>query len=306
MNKFFRLGFTECTLTLLNHVTDFTDNVNEKFVTNCRRHMLWHLYRSAGVYDKSVKWVEEGKDFTIHEHADPIIQSEVYNSLLVDWWNAIHKSDLLQFNCHYILPINQPDHTKESMMDKMDSSLPPHVDVSLAVTDGMYTRFKHQGHKFGLDIPLGNSLRPHVITKQLEGKNILIVNNFASHIQNWIKSSGNSIPIHPERNVKVNNVYAVDTPCNFFNTGPDDNCLTTVDVILDKCSKYDYDIAIVAVGGISIPIATRLPAKQAVYTVGSLLRYVFPFKGEVPNKYRPSRWSEIENGRYWTDLHGTA
>jgi hypothetical protein len=305
MNKFFRLGFTECTLVMLKHATNIVDNVNDKFVSNCRRHMLWHLYRSAGVYDKDVTWVENSKDFTIHEHAEPIIRSETYNTLLEEWWNAIHNSDLLQFNCHYILPINTPGYTKEALMEKMDSYLPPHIDVALCTQDGMYHRSNHQGESFGLNIPYGNSLRPHVVAKQLEGKNILIVNNFASHIQKWIKSSGNKISL-PRHDVRINNVYAVDTPCNFFNTGPGSNCLSTLDIILDKCSKYNYDIAIVAVGGISIPIATRLSAKQAVYTVGSLLRYIFPFKGEVPLEYRPKRWSEIEEGRYWTDIHGTS
>jgi hypothetical protein len=157
----------------------------------------------------------------------------------------------------------------------------------------------------------------------MKNKNILVISPFASLFKSQIEN-GNCKKIYPYM-PDIGKISIYHNIYTFFNDGPDNNILETVEKLVADIKKIDndqYDSAIISCGAYSNLIAKELyDIDKNVLTIGADLQ---PYLGvsnsrvkeyheknniqinrpecwirEIPDDYKPKNYKKIENGCYW-------
>lgn len=185
-----------------------------------------------------------------------------------------------------------------------------------------YDRNKDNFINFINDLNIKNNIYMgnEFIYNLIKDKDVLIISPFASLFKKQF-DSGNLKKIYSnfEEPCKISYYDYIYT---FFNNGPDNNILETVDrMYLDikKSINNNYSLVIISTGAHSILLAEKFyNDNKDVVTIGGDLQKIFGvlnsreliswgFKPEnpelwimnIPNEYKPDGFQKIENGCYW-------
>jgi hypothetical protein len=166
-------------------------------------------------------------------------------------------------------------------------------------------------------------LNQSIVFNFIKNKKVLIISPFAPLIQEQI-ISGNCKKIF-DNTPSVDDIYTYTFPYTFFNKGPHNNILETVDCIYDEIINSvhnEYESVLISCGAYSCLIAKKMYDNgKNVCTIGGDLQsmvgilngrtraYYIKQNKEIPNKeywitnipdnYKPHDYMKIENGCYW-------
>lgn len=188
----------------------------------------------------------------------------------------------------------------------------------------MYTNFNYDD-EFKKYINATNiyPITQPVLFEFIKNKKILIINPFSPLIKHQIEN-GNCKKIF-DNTPNINSVYAYKCPYTFFNKGPHNNILETIDYIYNDIITNitnDYDTVIISCGAYSCLIAKKFYDNgKDVCTIGGELQHMFGILNkrkkfylnndnkdltnkefwilDIPEEYKPHDYEKIENGCYW-------
>jgi hypothetical protein len=174
------------------------------------------------------------------------------------------------------------------------------------------------------EIHIWSANRLHQWLPLLENKSILVCTPFEDSVQNQY-NSGNvdnlflkghipfNYPKFELHTVKTHNTILGNTPF------PHKNWINSLDEMLERVEKIDFDIAVLGCGGYGVPMCERIKSlgKKAIY-VGSYCQIMFGIKGRrwenegnpigtYFNEYwvnpttreTPKNFENVEGGCYW-------
>ncbi len=172
--------------------------------------------------------------------------------------------------------------------------------------------------------PQNEHIHQQIVFDFIENKKVLIISPFSPLIKEQI-ISGNCKKIY-NNTPECDTIYTYTFPYTFFNKGPHNNILETVDCIYNEIIttiNNDYDSVLISCGAYSCLIAKKMYDNgKNVCTIGGDVQYAFGILNsrtreyhfnkqniEIPNKeywileipdiYKPPEYMKIENGCYW-------
>ena len=304
-NRIYRVGFSEgtilaCHMLYSSGLYNFNNKSYNNFF-NDRWIGCWlkAIYHGAGLYDKTISNDEE------HEF-DVYLNSDVTKSVIQHWVRGVEVSDYFQLLCHDILnadPFNKGNFS--TFIDNLHKCMPGNVDFiccgnkSRIWRSDQYNVPNNQTIKYrtpGGEVPNKQQLHTHDIRSLLKDKRVLLVNNLAGWIGDCItndwRCDNRSFP-------EMGELITINAPECFLNSGPDKNSIETWSRVVESCNNNnDYDVAIVSMGGNSIPIAEQLFPTDTVLTIGGTLKSIFPYKSP-PKEIIPEYAKTTKDLRYW-------
>jgi hypothetical protein len=158
---------------------------------------------------------------------------------------------------------------------------------------------------------------------KIKNNKILIISPFAKLIQQQYES-GNCIKIY-NNFPNVDKISYYTNIYTFFNKGPHNNILETIDYIFNDISSIvnsiDYNIVVISAGAYSNLLAKKFyDINKDVITLGGNLQDYFGILNrrskdklknnveiqnnkywitDIPDEYKPDDYMKIENGCYW-------
>ena len=291
--KIIRIGNTELNLTFIHFIecnykdllkTNEINKINEiKYI-----YIDW-IYKTAGYYDKNVKI--ENK-YNLSHYTDNL--KKYINELLESYKN----SDILYIP--FIRCINE--------YTELQKYIKPFIK---------YLNCNMIDHGF---IYYLKYIKSFILNKK-----VLLITPFSDLIKQQIENNN--------FNVLYNDIYKntkfvyYTFPYKFFNTGEHNNNFETLEIIKNEISKLDFNVALLSCGSDAGLLADYIHSlnKCSIY-VGGNLPVFFGIFGkrekensknkllfenenindfapyiitEIPDKYKPSKYNEIENGCYW-------
>lgn len=273
--KLQRAGFTEGTLIFCHYLRSLIEPENQYLLDSVENTFINWLFTTSGWYDNTIP----GSYFNFI--AKDIVLHSTYKEFLSKYTTA------LKFSDHVILPIHEP------YLAKFLHRLPAFRQELSCATDNDLEDYWHNSFK---------------IYPFLENKKVLVISSFDELIYSQY-SSGNIYKIFSNF-PKLEKLICINFPYCFFNNGPDNNILTTINKIISGIEYIDFDIALVGCGASAVIIVDEICAmgKDAI-SMGSGIAGMFgiqPGKTQekywittIPEKYIPKNFHLIEDGRYW-------
>lgn len=290
--KLQRPGNTETSLILSKYL------ISNKIVSSfgIEKQYIQILYSMCGFYDKSIK----GSYFDIdHKKA---LESNNYNNWLEEYNNSLKNSNYL----HPLLDKNAFSGYQTHVIDWIKN-----LDVGCCSE-------VNRIFKKNFDVCGSEEFRPYqgywwnypAIFPLLEGKRVLVINSFDGLIKKQFESK-NLNKIH-KNFPEFKDLITIKTPFTFFNNGPHDNYLETIEFVWSQILsiKDNFDVALVSCGPMGCILTGRIHKlnKDALY-MGSGLHRMFGISPsdpkneywikEIPEEYTPKDYKKIEGGRYW-------
>ena len=287
--KIVRLGMSEGGILLL---TFAYQHINlHPFYKKKVKHMLHQLvnwlYTTSGYYDKTVS----GSNFNFGADA----YNENFNKLLTHFEIAVKGCHETQFFFH--------EGFVRSLFEEIKEQFVSYYNINNLLL--------LNGTKAVTRLPCYYDLMAH--------RKIVVVSSFAELCISQYECGnvfklGTGFP-------KITSLEGVTTPYCFFNKGPDQNYFETLEKILDDIKTKDFDLAVLGCGVYGHMLTHRIHSelkKDAVY-VGGGVSNLFGIMSarektsgmgkdiplneywilDIPEKYKPVNYKEIEGGCYW-------
>jgi hypothetical protein len=149
----------------------------------------------------------------------------------------------------------------------------------------------------------------------MSNKHVLIINSYSSLMKKQY-DSGNIKKICPEF-PDIKSLQIFENGYTFFNNGPDNNILETVEKLCMHIKEYDFDGAIISAGAYSCLFADYIEnnLKKDIFIIGGDLPLYFGIETKriqkfnkdkineyfikVPDNMKPKDYIKIEDGCYW-------
>lgn len=327
-----RPGFTESALVYMKYIRDNYDTdsqIKEQVIHFEQIYLDWLCYNS-GYYDHSILpyplppsgfkghwgWIRRGsaerfppERFTTKEVYESISSSTTYT----DWIGR------------YISSLKNSTHNACCLHGRVVGLI---SDINKSCFQGLLAHYNlHSRHDNLEGLSHGGQSEyrlnsnnsqyndysdPHhhsTIYDIISDKRILLVNGMASLLKQQF-DNGNVYKIH-RGFPRVKEVISYDTPYSFYNRGPHDNCISTLDAVFTDISKIEFDVCLLSYGAYAVPLAGKIftNLNKSCIGLGHTLSYMFGVNPEVkndkywlsdiPKKYIPSHAKGIESGRYW-------
>jgi hypothetical protein len=289
--KITRLGYTETSLLFIQYIKnnknyDFTNDDTEFINT-----LINWLYTTSGYYDKSI----EGTYFNFY--GDICINSIVYNNYMNDLLLNLNNSDILQLNFqNFSENINN---FKNDFLSQFNSK-----KIIYDVDDNyMFDYMKDK------------------LFNIIKNKNILVINSFSKLIKKQIDTNINNLKKIYQNFPDIKKVYEYTTSYTFFNNGPDNSILDTINNMCNEIQNlnYDFEIAIISCGAYSSFIGNYINnnLKKDIFITGGYITRFFGIINKremnkfnnfenkeywvttIPDEYKPPNYEKIEDGCYW-------
>jgi hypothetical protein len=289
--KIVRLGYTETSLLFIQYIKN---NKNYNFTnddTEFTNTLINWLYTTSGYYDKSI----EGTYFNFN--GDTCINSIVYNNYMNDLLLNLNNSDILQLNFqNFSENINN---FKNDFLSQINSK-----KIIYDVDDNyMFDYMKNK------------------LFNIIKNKNILVINSFSKLIKNQIDNNINNLKHIYHNFPDIEKVYEYTTPYTFFNNGPDNSILDTINNMCNEIENlnYNFDVAIISCGAYSSFIGNYITnnIKKDIFITGGYITRFFGIINKremdkfnnfenkecwvtsIPDEYKPNNYEKIEGGCYW-------
>jgi hypothetical protein len=188
-----------------------------------------------------------------------------------------------------------------------------------------YNREADEFKKFLNHINIKNNvyMGKEFIFNLIKNKNVLFISPFADLFKRQMEN-GNLEKIHKDF-VKPSNAYFYKNIYTFFNNGPHNNILETVDFLYNDIInniENNYDLVIVSAGAYSNILANKFyNNNKDILTIGGDLQTIMGILNnrskkwntksstkldneeywitEIPDEYKPEGFQKIEGGCYW-------
>lgn len=289
--KIIRLGYTETSLLFVYYLKkykkyNFTNDDNE-FINL----LINWLHTTSGYYDKLIK----GDYFNID--ANKSIDSHIYHNYMEKLLLNLNNSNILQLNFHkFSENINK---YKNDFVSQFNSN-----EIIYEIDDNdMFDYMKNK------------------LFNIINNKRILVINSFSKLIKNQIDTNINNLKQIYSNFPNIIEVSQYTTPYTFFNNGPHNSILETINNICNEITNlsYNFDVAIISCGAYSSFIANYINKtmnKDIFVTGGYITRFFgimckrdinkfYNFENKecwitnIPDEYKPFDYEKIENGCYW-------
>lgn len=283
--KIVRLGMTESGLLFLTWASkhlQLAPDVKKAISKNIISLMNW-LYTTSGYYDKTVP----GTKFNFDVRG----LNTNFSNYMGHLATAVKDCEQAQFYFHDGLIRSLYEQTKELFQS--------HYQIS------NFTLLNDT--KFSSRIP--------TIFNHMKGKKVLVISAFSDIIEEQF-NNGNVYKLElgfPE----IQSVCTVTTPYCFLNNGPHNNYFETLDSIFNDVQTKDFDIALLGCGAYGHMLTHKIHemGKDAIY-IGGCITNIFGILSsrerehtdlkinkywitEIPERFRPANYKDIENGCYW-------
>ena len=291
--KLQRLGNTENCLTYIYFLEEILkkdyNNEELKSINNHKKTYIDWIYKTAGYYDKSVKIKSR---YTLNDYT---INLKTYISNLLE---SYRDSDILY------IPFFKS--FEKTVLSKYMDEYRKYLNAILLVENGFIYYLK--------------TIKSYILNKR-----VLLITPFSELIKDQVDNNN--------FNVLYNNIYK-DTnfiyykfPYKFMNTGPDNNNFETLEKIKNEIKDIEFDIALLSCGadagiisnyineigkdaiyiGGNLPIMFGIFGKREKNNAGNKLLYenenIDDFSPyiitDIPDKYKPENYKQIEDGCYW-------
>ena len=287
--KIVRLGMTESGLLLLTfaykHAT-LPPNIYERTGHFIKQLVNW-LYTTSGYYDKTVS----GTKFNFGKDAF----NDNFDELLTHFETAVKGCHETQFFFH--------EGFVRTLFEQIKGQFLSHFDINNFTLMNDTKSVDRLPYYYGL----------------MYKRRILVVSSFAELCISQYKS-GNVFHLgtgFPE----IEGVEGVTTPYCFLNNGPDANYFETLEKIMDEIKTKTFDLAVLGCGVYGHMLTHRIHSemeKDAVYIGGGVtnlfgimsqreqtlgmgkdIRVNNHWILQIPDKFKPSNYKDIEDGCYW-------
>lgn len=285
--KLQRPGYTETDLMFCQYLKNI--GIEDNIVKNTEDNFILWLYKNAGWYDMDLpcRGVEYIKNCIINKNE---FISRIKNSYVYDYWKkkyyySLYNSDFLIPLCHRKNFENYYDQYYQQFITSLN-----HKNDTNTNLDNFWCRYSAV---YGL----------------ISRKNVLVVSSFANLIQSQFDSKNiyriyNDFP-------EINNLFTYQFPYTFFNTGPHNNSIETLNIIFSDISKINFDIMLIGAGCYGCLLVNMVHDIGKIgVTMGSNISDFFginPKKQneywihDIPQQYIPEGYNLIDYGKYWID-----
>jgi hypothetical protein len=289
--KLQRPGYTETTLMFCDYLKKI--GIEDEKIDIKENNFIFWLYKSSGWYDMSLP-CSGLKNLPFHD----LPYEGGCNLCAEDLANLIKKSYCYGY---------WKEHYYESIKDS-DFIIPLLHKVS------GYNNFKEQffdslNHKNKINTQFNNYwTNQEKLYSLIENKKVLVVSCFAELISQQYEC-GNVFKIY-NNFPKIKKLFTYCFPYTFFNKGPLENSIDTLNQAFDDVKKIDFDVAIISAGSYGCLLADLVHKTGRVgISIGRNASDMFgvnPKKknlefwiNKIPKKYIPDGYEYIENGVYW-------
>lgn len=289
--KLQRPGYTETTLIFSQYLNKI--GIDDSITQDAENNFIIWLYRSAGWYDKSLPF--NGLENYLHLFNGKTLEDKKSRMMFVE---LVKKSEVYQYwkekyyeslvGANFIIPLcHKIGHYKE-YFDKFIESL--------NVKNKENKKFENFWCRYSSLYPL------------IENQKVLVINSMSDLIVDQF-NSGNVHRIYVDF-PRLKNITSYSFPYTFFNNGPLNNSVETIEKVFSDISGIDFDMALISVGGYGCIISDYIhkSLNKNAATLGRQLPVMFginPDKKEefwlssIPEKYVPLGYEHIEGGHYW-------
>jgi hypothetical protein len=274
--KIQRSGYTETDLIFCNFLKNQL-NIKDSLLDTIEKNFINWLYTTSGWYDKNIN----GSYFDIDYIS--VLNSYVYKEWIHQYSMALKNSDHVTLLFH-----------RDQFKDYTDKYL------------SVFINSFQINHDPKLD---GYWTHANTIHHLLKNKKVLVISSFGKLIYNQYISN-NIFYINHNFPIFASLEY-IDFPYCFFNSGPHQNGLETLDNITNEIQKIDFDIALVGAGSYAAILTDRIHStlnKSSITMCSGIARMfgIDPGSDEkpywvtkIPEEYIPKDYIKIESGRYW-------
>ena len=291
--KIIRIGNTELNLTYIhyieNYYKDLLTNDEIKKMNEIKNTYIDWIYKTAGYYDKNVKIVNK---YNLSHYTENL--KKYIDGLLESYKN----SDILYIP--FVRVLNE--------YVELQKYIKPYLKY-------LNCNMIEKGF-----IYLLKDIKSFILNKK-----VLLITPFCDLIKQQIENNN--------FNVLYNDIYKntefvyYTFPYKFFNTGEHNNNFETLEIIKNEINKLEFDVALLSCGSdagyladyihtlnkCSIYIGGNLPVFFGIFgkreignsknkcifennNIDDFTPYIIT---EIPDKYKPPKYNEIENGCYW-------
>lgn len=238
--KYLRCGFTETTLLFVFWMYNYKKIHNESLL-NYRNSFTRWLYTTSGYYDKT----QNGYYMNVIHKS--INDPDVYNIYMSTLLNFLIKADILDIRTH----VKNNDTNNYNYYNEFKKYLEPNTEQNMS---------------------------REIVYNFINNSKLLIISPFAPLMKQQIESQNckkiyNDFP-------NINSVVIYKYPYTFFNDGPNNNILETLEneytKIIEMYNINDYDSVIISCGAYSNLLAKKFyELNKHVCTVGGELQIFF-------------------------------
>jgi hypothetical protein len=256
--KYLRLGYTETTLLFVFWMNNYKKIHDDSLLYFRNKFTRW-LYTTSGYYDKT----QSGHYMNVIHKS--INDPDIYNMYMSTLLNFLIKADILDIRSHIkINDTNNYDTNNYNYYNEFKKYLEPNTEQNIS---------------------------REIVYAFIKNTKLLIISPFAPLMKQQI-DNGNCKRIYNDF-PNINNVFDYRYPYTFFNDGPHNNILETLENEYTKIIKMyninNYDSVIISCGAYSNLLAQKFyELNKNVCTVGGELQIFFGIanqrvKGEANN-----------------------
>jgi len=284
--KIVRLGSTETSLLFLTFLSKQyqLDAPIKKHISQLIMGCVNWLYSTSGYYDKQVKGT--------HFNFDVTALTKRYFNFIKHLETSIQDCECTQFFVHEGFVMNLLKTYKNDFIQHY------HIN-NFTILNG--TEFQD---------------RIQSIFDKMNHKKVLAISSFDGLIRQQFES-GNLYKIY-ENYPTIVKLETIKFPYCFHNNGPHEHYFETLEYIFDQIKQIDFDVAILGCGAYGHMLCHKIHTelqKDAIYVGGSIqtlfgiissrekehkkIQYNDYWISEIPDEYKPTNYTLIENGCYW-------
>jgi hypothetical protein len=290
--KIIRIGNTELNLTFMYYVEFYHENLTNNEIKKINeiksRYIDW-IYKTAGYYDKNVK--------------------------IENTYNLRHYTENLK---NYIGGLLESYRNSDILYNPFIRVLYEYIELHKYIKP--FLKYLNCNMIEAGCIYYLKNIKSFILNKK-----VLLITPFSDLIKQQIENNN--------FNVLYNNIYKntefvyYTFPYKFFNTGEQNNNFETLEIIKNEINKLDFDVALLSCGAdagylsdyihglnkCSIYIGGNLPVFFGIFgkreKQNSKNKFLFENENindfspyiitEIPDKYKPPKFNDIENGCYW-------
>ena len=284
--KIVRLGSTETSLLFLTFLSKNynLDPAMKKYISQMILSCVNWLYSTSGYYDKKVK----GTNFNF----DVTALTKNYFQFIKHLETSVQHCEITQFFVH-----------EGTIME-------------------LFKTYKHDFIKHyniqQFTILNGSEFQDRIndIFERMNHKKVLAISSFDGLIKQQFES-GRLHKIYTHFPTIIN-LEVIKFPYCFHNNGPHENYFETLEYVFEQIKNIDFDIAILGCGAYGHMLCHKIHTelhKDAIYVGGSIqtmfgiissrekehkkIKYDDNWISEIPDEYKPTNYTWIENGCYW-------